>query len=161
MAQSNLGNIKNKPVAAFGVKVVPQAANTSLTKGQLVYQDGALGLKVVPISSQPAASRIGMIENDSNNNPGSLGNKAPEVYKHHTIAVVKLQGTMSIGGKFRASTTTAGMVSEIADPTDLATTTAFVIAYLGDYLGHVDEYLDVNKQITAGADGDEIVVAFR
>ena len=117
MAQSYLGNIKNKPVCFFGAKSIPQAA-VDLTKGLLVYQDAANGAKVVPTSSQPPASAIGMIENASENNPGALGKKAVEVYKHLCIGVVKLDGTLAIGGKVRASTTTAGLVEELADVAD-------------------------------------------
>lgn len=176
MAQSHLGNIKNKPVCFFGAKSIPQATNTDLTKGQVVFQDAALGVKVVPTSSQPSASKIGVIENDSKNNPGALGAKSVEVYKHLCIAVVKLDGTLAIDGKVRASTTTAGRVIELADVADAVLNASFSNTevqaeidlirdfskfYLADYLGHTDEYLNANKQNTAGADGDEIVIGFK
>ena len=175
MAQSYLGEIKNKPVCAYGAKSIPQAA-VDLTKGSLVYQDAALGAKVVPIASQPPASEVGVIENDSKNATGSLGDKAVEVYKHLCIAVVKLDGTLAIGGKVRASTTTAGRVIELADVADAVLNGTFSNTeaqaeidlvrdfskfYLADYLGHPNEYLDATKQITAGADGEEVVIGFK
>ena len=161
MAQSHLGEIKNKPICAYGVKATPQAANTILTKGSFVYQDVALGAKVVPIVSQPRASEIGIIENDSTNNPGILGAKSVEIYKTHCIAVIVLDGTIPIGGKGKASTVTAGRGEKLDEPVDLAEQIAHTKNYLFDYLGHADEYLNANKQVTAGADGDEIVVAIK
>ena len=169
MATSQLGNIKNKPVCVFGVSTIPQAQNSDLTKGQLTYQNGALGLTIVPITAQPAASEVRIIEHDSKNNPGSLGGKSVDTYKTHCIAVIKLDGIISIGGKGRASTITTGRGEKLDDPPNSTTPTAgevdairdFNKFYLFDYLGHTDEYLNANKVTTDGADGDEIVVAFK
>jgi len=176
MAQSYLGEIKNKPICAYGAISTPQAAAVDLTKGNLVYQDAALGAKVVPTASPPAASRIGVIENDSKNATGVLGDKSVEIYKHGAIAVIKLQGNMTIGGKGKSSTTTAGSGAELADPADSALNATFSDTeveaeldaqrdfnkfYLFDYLGHPDEYLNATKQVTAAIDGEEIVVAFK
>ena len=176
MAQSHLGNIKNKFVCSYGVKATPQAANTALTKGQLVYLDEPNGIKVVPITSQPPASKVGVIENASDNNPGTLGAKSVEVYKYACIAVIKLDGTMPVGGKGRASTTTAGRGEKIDDPANSALNATFSDTeveaelntlrdfnkfYLFDFLGKADEYMNANKQDTAGADGDEIVIGFK
>lgn len=176
MAQSYLGQIKNKPICSYGSISGPQAGTTSLTKGLLVYQDGANGVKIVPTSSPPPASAIRVIENPSVNNPGNLGDKAVEMFKSGCVAVIKLQGNMSIGGKGKASTTTAGSGAELADPADSALNATFDDTeaeaeldaqrdfnrnYLFDYLGHPEEYIDANKAVTAATDGQEIVVAFK
>lgn len=165
MAQSLLGNIKNKH-AALDVSVGDVAAAVNLTKGMAVYQDGALGFKPVPTASQPSASQIRFMEVQQDNTNGVLGDKKAETYKSGTIMVVLAQGNIPIRSKLRASTTTAGSLSALADPGDATTPTAgevdaardVSILHVADYLGHPDEVGATGKEVTAATDGQEILV---
>ena len=148
MAQSLLGNIKNKHTG-LDVAAGDVAAAVKLTRGLAVYQDGANGFKVVPTAAQPDASAIRFSEVEQDNLTGVKGDKKVETYKSGTIMIVKAQGNIAVGSKLRASTVTAGSLAQHA---------TVDANYVANYLGHPDEVGATGKEITAAADGQEILV---
>jgi len=159
MAQSYLGEIKNKPICSYGVQVSVQGVE-NITKGMLVYIGKVNGVSVAPDTGNIEASRIGMVEIDSDNSQGSLGDKSLEVYKAHCIGVIKLDGTIKVGEIGRASTNIAGHGQELLLPTDLPEQLEYTKHALFRYLAHPDEYINAKKQPTDGGNNDEIVVEF-
>lgn len=162
------GNIENKQMLT-DVIVINQAANTSLSKGTFVYEDGTNGAKVVPTDSSIEAKLCRFIENDSNNltisgiQDGNKGDKAVETYKTGAIVIAKCDGAITVGSLVKPSTTTAGQVEALSTPSDAASppTDANVNAIrdwdkmkLARYLGHGGEGQGIGNDPTDAADGD-------
>lgn len=163
------GDIENKHMLT-DVVVIKQAANTNLTKGTFVYQDAALGAKVVPTTDAVNARDMRFIENDSNNltisgiQDGNLGDKNVETYKTGAIVIAKIDGPCTVGQYVRNSTVTAGRVMKLAEPAspvgatptsaELSNWESFGKLKLAIYLGHKGESAGINNDPTDAVDGD-------
>ena len=172
MAQSLLGNIKNKHIV-LDVSTGAVAAAVKLTKGLAVYQDAANGFKVVPTAAQPPSSEVRFVEVEQDNLTGLVGAKDVETYKSGTIMIVKAGDSIPIRSKLRASETVAGSLDALADPGDAALNAVFDDTeaeaalnanrdidkfHVANYLGHPDEVGRVGKEVTAATVGQEILI---
>jgi len=140
----NRDRIINDPIVFF------QALDTDLLGGRLIYQDGNLGLKVVPITGINA-SRIRIIAFDSINNPGAKGLVRLDTFKKSARAVVEIAdaGGIPVNSNFTWSATKAGCIEEL-DVADVN----FNAKNLGIYLGHLGETTGINNPPTDGVDGE-------
>jgi len=165
MAQSLLGNIKNKHTG-LDVAVGDVAAAVKLTKGLATYQDNANGFKVVPTAAQPSANEVRFTEVEQDNLTGVKGDKKIETYKTGTIMVVLAGNSIPIRSKLRASTAVAGSLDALADPSNATTGTGAEVDavrdvkkfHVANYLGHPDEVGATGKDVTAATIGQEILI---
>lgn len=157
----NQGDIENKHMLT-DVVVIKQAA-VNLAKGVFVYQDAALGAKIVPIDSSVLGRRVRFLENASDNTGGAVGDKNVETYKKGAIVIAKCDGAIVVNQRVKASTTTAGRVIALVDPTNPGAAYAeaeadslynYIIHGIGTYLGHKGEAEGSGNDPTDAADGD-------
>lgn len=164
---ASLGDIQNKPFLTDR-QVNKVAAGVNLTAGMVVYQDGANGLKPVPVSGIPAP-RCRFLEKPANNTSGALGAISAETFKKGAITVCKCDGAITVGGRVRASTVTSGRVAQVDDPpaapatygqTEAEKLRAYVLYGLGTYLGKPLQGKEIGNEPTDAADGDDVVIAW-
>ena len=166
-----VGDVLNKPFLSDR-QVNNVADNVSLAAGIMVYQDGANGIKIVPTSSQPQASRIRFLEKAADNTVTGhvLGLIKAETYKCGARVVpIKGDGAIVVGAYVRASTNNAGEVMTMAIPADLtggeSPTEAehilvleFLRRALGIYQHHLGEGVQTGSEPTDAADDDTNLV---
>lgn len=162
-----IGDIQNRDWVTDR-RVVGVADNVSLTAGMIVYQDAGNGLKVVPTTGIPG-DRCYFLEKAADNTISghtALGIKA-EIYKKGAIVHAKCDGAITVNTTVRASTTTAGRVETVADPTapsatyvqaQAASLRTFVLFRIGRYIGNALEGKQLGSIPTDAADLDEVVV---
>lgn len=164
------GDVLNKPFLSDR-QINGVADNVALAAGILVYQDGANGLKVVPTSSQPEASRIRFLEKAADNTGSghaALAVKA-ETYKSGAQVVGKADGALVVGLAVKASTNNAGEFEALVIPPDPTggqdPTEAEHISLLeyhrrrvGIYRGHLGEINQSGSEPTDAVDNDVDIV---
>lgn len=166
------GDVLNKPFVSSR-QVLDCADNVSIGAGSLVYQDTTNGMKVVPTTSQPQASRIWFLEKavDNTVTGHAKGFVAGEVYKQGALVVGKADGTITPGAYCRASTNEAGSFQIMAIPADLtggeSPTEAehilvleFLRRAVAIYQGHLGEGKQIGNDPTDAAD-DDVNCVFR
>lgn len=156
MTGTPVGTIINRHKVPFDPIVFHQAQNSTLLGGNLVYQDAANGLKVVPVTPIDA-SRIMVIAFDSLNNPGVLGIKRLDCYKSGSRVILKGDATIiPVNSNFQSSSTIEGTIQALlADDAD------FTKKNLGVYRGHENEIPGTNLPPTnSAANEDNLVCDF-
>jgi len=153
MTGTPVGTIINRHKVPFDPIVFHQAADTTLLGGNLVYQDGSNGLKIVPITHIDA-SRIMVIAFDSLNDPGVKGIKRLDCYKSGSRVILKGDGTIiPVNSNFQSSSTIAGTIKALlADDAD------FTKKNLGVYKSHENENTGIDNPPTASAANEDNLV---
>ncbi len=128
------------------------ASANNLTSGSFVYQNGANGITVVPITSIPEAGRIRFLPVGVDNSAGSIGDFEVETIKHGARVVAKCDGAIVVGDKIVASGTTAGRCAA------RAATAATIEVVIGTYMGHVGELEGTANEPTNAADAELCVI---
>lgn len=168
MANYVLGQVLNLD-AVTDRKVHKVAANVNITKGLLVYQDGANGLKPAPTDGSVEAAKIRVAIKDANNTGGALGDKWCETVKSGAIVVVKAQGNITVDTDCMASETTAGSIAALPVPAspggayvqaEAVAVRNHTIKKLCRYLAHVDEGTQTGKEPTNATDGQSVKAYF-
>lgn len=114
MARGDIDNLDQlRDVQAIRVAAV------SLAKGIFCFQDTTNGLKVVPTSAQPIASRIRFLREATDNTGGSVGDKVAETYKALAIVHNQADQAITVGALIKASTNHAGEAEADAVPADI------------------------------------------
>lgn len=156
MSGTPTGTIINRHKVPFDPIVFHQAQDSTLLGGNLVYQDGLNGLKVVPVTHIDA-SRIMVIAFDSLNDPGAKGIKRLDCYKSGSRVILKGDATIiPVNSNFQASTTVAGAIKALlADDAD------FTKKNLGVYRSHENENVGIdNPPTNSAANEDNLVCDF-
>lgn len=148
------GTVINKDDLSVVKKSGPVAANENLGIG-LVYLDGANGWKNAPTNGSIIASRLYFNPVVKNNTGGALGALTGTFYGLNAEVVGKIEGTMALNSKCKASSTTAQSFAALTIRTDtIANNSADRDAEVAGYLGHVGEIKSIDSLATAGADAE-------
>lgn len=143
------GDVKNREQLRDN-SVNKVASGETIPNGTLVYQDGANGVKIVPIAGQPDANRIRFAPVGFQGTTSSLGEKEIETVKANAIVVGQADAAITVGQKVKAGAVTAGRFGPDGTPS-ISTT-------LGVYLGHVGEVEGTDNEPTDAVNGDLILI---
>lgn len=147
------GDVENKGSLAVVRVILPVAASTTITKGSLVYQDGANGIKTMVTDGSVAADKVYFASEGGV--AVSLADAYVHCWKKGAIVIGKAQGAITVGAECRASQTTAGSFEAWVTDTTSATTVATAEGKrLARYIGHAGEGLEIGNTPTDAADAE-------
>ena len=123
-------------------------------KAGLVYQNGDKDWRNVPLTAQPKAKKIYVLENGFDNSSGT-DVKTEIAFGEGARFIDTADGAITLNENCSASTSTVGLLSQA---TAIGTTTATIIAALenvvAQYKGHADELKNTVDDASAAVDGD-------
>ena len=148
------GTIINEDSESVVKKSGPVAAGVNLGIG-LVYLDDANGWKNAPTNGSIIASRLYFNPVALDNTNGVKGDKTGTFYGLNAQVVGKIEGTMALNSKCKASGTTAQAFAALTIRTDtVVNNQADNDAHVAGYLGHVGEIKSKDSLATAGANNE-------
>ena len=154
--QSYLGSMKNRELVRDWL-VDSLAGSESITKGMATYIDTTNGRKKT--SAVISAINVRVAEVDAKNSSTTKGDAKITTVKSGAIICMKADGAIPVDSDIQSSTN--GDIKALAPlvaNADVATVRAWVLARLGRYIGKPGEVDEVNKDLSAAADEDEVFV---
>ena len=154
--QSYLGALKNRTLIADWL-VDSLAGSETITKGMATYIDANNGRKKT--GAVINAINVRVAEVDGKNSTTTKGDAKITTVKAGAIIGMKADGAIPINSDIQSSTNgDIKALAALAANADLAAVRAWTQARLGRFIGKPGDLDEVNKDLSAAADEDEVFV---